>query len=154
PLLLLFWSPTAHTFVLERAETPKRPDSRGAGPFTMRQRVPFQCSMRGCVFLPPLVSEMPTAQVSLAEMAVMPKRLAEAMAGVETMLQVRRFQCSTRGWLTLVLLLTTLPTAQTLLAAMALTPMSVLKFVPVVGLATIRQAEPFQCSMSDLRMLL
>src|SRR5262249_56183837 len=70
--------------------------------------------------------------------------------GLATMLQAVPFQCSVSVWNTVPALVEIWksPTAQTSLAEMAVTPLRWLFSVPSLGLGTIAQFLPFQCSMN------
>src|SRR2546426_859023 len=100
--LALMKSPTAQPLSVETAVTPFRtPACFGA--LTVRQLVPFQCSMSGGT---PLMVN-PTAQTSFVETAATPRSLPFATLGLGTTLHAVPFQCSVIG---------PTPTAQTSLA--------------------------------------
>src|SRR5947208_2624688 len=111
-------SPTAQTSLVVAAVTALRtPACLGA--LTVRQLVPFQCSMSGG---DPMTVN-PTAQTSLVAAAATPSSLPFATVGLETMLHALPFQCSVIG---------PTPTAHTSLAEMLVTAWSSL----VLGLGT------------------
>src|SRR5437660_258413 len=90
--LALMKSPTAQTSLVETAVTPFRtPACLGA--LTVRQLVPFQCSISGG----DPITVNPTAQTSLVETAATPSSLPFATLGLGTTLHALPFQCSVIG---------------------------------------------------------
>src|SRR5258708_36463540 len=89
-MALIMNSPTAQTSVAETAVTPfRKPACFGA--LTMRQLVPFQCSMSGGG----AVLTLPTAQTSVVGTAATPRRASLALAvGAGTTLPAGAVQCS------------------------------------------------------------
>src|SRR5688572_16308421 len=98
----------------------------------------------------PLFVRLPTAQTSFAELAATPYGAfspAVPGLGLGTIVQLVPFQCRIKVvWSGPPLV--ALPTAQTFEEEMASTPLRMLIRFPVLGLGTMLQLVPFQCSIN------
>lgn len=115
------------------------------GVATIDQALPFHCKARVCSGRP--LRLRPTAQQSEKLMQVTPWRslLGELVLGVVTMDQALPFQCSARVWVATEPMLE-IPTAQQSEVLTQATPSRRLVCELVLGVVTMDQALPFQCS--------
>jgi hypothetical protein len=154
PVVWLEATPTAQQSEVLTQATPERKltDEVVLGVGTMDQALPFHCSANVCPGAPLMGKVCPTAQQSEVLTQATPERRENVEGfglGVGTMDQMLPFHCSIKVWPVppLWLKLSLKPTVQQSAALRQATPERLLVCEVVLGVGTMDQALPFQCSI-------